>query len=151
MSWLRQRMWSVVSGIVPTYYRKCYKMDIGRNVVIAKTVQLDTSVNPRGIHIGDNTWVLFNAMILAHDHCRGKNGKGALFDTYIGRNCVIGVNSIILPGVSVGDSCVVAAGAVVTKDIPPNTVVAGNPAKVIRTGIRVENGQIEEEGERINV
>lgn len=151
MSWLRRRMWGFLSGIVPTYYRKCYKMDIGKNVIIAKTVHLDTSVNPRGIHIGDNTWVLRNAMILAHDHCRGKNGRGALFDTYIGRNCVIGVNSIILPGVSVGDCCVVAAGAVVTKDVPPNTVVAGNPAKVIRTGIRVENGQIVEKGERINV
>lgn len=144
-------MWGVLSGVIPTYYRKFYKMDIGKNVIIAKTVHLDTSVNPRGIHIGDNTWVLRNAMILAHDHCRGKNGRGALFDTYIGRNCVIGVNSIILPGVSVGDCCVVAAGAVVTKDVPQNTVVAGNPAKVIRTGIRVENGQIVEKGERINV
>lgn len=151
MSWLRRRMWGILSGIVPAYYRKCYKMDIGKNVVIAKTVHLDMSVNPRGIHIGDNTWVLRNAMILAHDHCRGKNGKGALFDTYIGRNCVIGVNSIILPGVNVGDCCVVAAGAVVTKDVPQNTVVAGNPAKVIRTDIRVENGQIVEKGERINV
>ena len=91
--------------------------------------------------------VLRNAMILAHDHCRGKNGRGALFDMYIGRNCVIGVNSIILPGVSVGDCCVVAA----EKMPHPNTIVAGNPAKVIRTGIRVENGQIVEKGERINV
>ena len=141
----------MLTNVIPTYYRKCYKMDIGKNVVIAKTAHLDTSVNPRGIHIGDNTWVLRNAMVLAHDHCRGKNGKGALFDTYVGRDCVIGVNSIILPGVNVGDCCVVAAGAVVTKDAPPNTVVAGNPAKVIKTGIQVENGQIVEKGERVNV
>ena len=141
----------MLTNVIPTYYRKCYKMDIGKNVVIAKTAHLDTSVNPRGIHIGDNTWVLRNAMVLAHDHCRGKNGKGALFDTYVGRDCVIGVNSIILPGVNVGDCCVVAAGAVVTKDAPPNTVVAGNPAKVIKTGIQVENGQIVEQGERVNI
>lgn len=151
MSWLRRKMWGILSNIVPTYYRKCYKMDIGKNVIIAKTVHLDTSVNPQGLHIGDNTWVLRNAMILAHDHCRGEKGRGALFDTHIGKNCVIGVNSIILPGVTVGDCCVVAAGSVVAKDAPPNTVVAGNPAKVIRTGIVVRNGQIVEKGERVNV
>ena len=119
----------MLTNVIPTYYRKCYKMDIGKNVVIAKTVHLDTSVNPRGFHIGDNTWVLRNAMILAHDHYRGMNGRGALFDTYIGRNCVIGVNSIILPGVSVGDCCVVAAGAVVTKDAPPQYDCCGKPCK----------------------
>lgn len=118
-------------------------MDIGKNVIIARTVILDKNVNPHGIHIGNNTWILRNATILAHDHCRGTKGKGAIFDTYIGRNCVIGINSIILPGVKICDSCVVAAGAVVTKDVPPNSIVAGNPAKVIKTGVVVgNNGQI---------
>ena len=87
MSLLKKKLWGVLSDLIPNYYRWLYKMDIGKNVVIAKTVHLDTSVNPRGIHIGDNTWVLRNAMILAHDHCRGKNGKGKLFNTYIGKNC----------------------------------------------------------------
>ena len=57
-------------------------------------------------------------------------------DTYIGRNCFIGAQSIIMPGVRVGDGCVVATGAVVTKDVPAGSVVAGNPAQVVRSGIR---------------
>jgi maltose O-acetyltransferase len=51
----------------------------------------------------------------------------------IGNNVWLCANSLILPGVTVGDNAVVAAGAVVTKDVPPNTVVAGNPAKVVKT------------------
>ena len=51
----------------------------------------------------------------------------------IGNRVWIGSHSTILPGVTVGDGAVVAAGAVVTKDVPPNTVVAGVPAKVVKT------------------
>lgn len=50
----------------------------------------------------------------------------------IGRNVWIGSNSTILPGVTVGDNAVIGAGSVVTKDIPENTVFAGNPAKFIK-------------------
>ena len=125
-------------------------MDIGKNVIIARTVHLDKNINPRGIHIGDNTWVLRNAMIFAHDYCRGSNGIGKRFDTYIGKNCVIGVNSIVLPGVTIGDHSVIAAGAVVTKDIPSNSMVAGNPAKILRTGVIVSDlGQILNNGKKV--
>ncbi len=48
-------------------------------------------------------------------------------------NCFIGLNSIILPNVTIGPNSIVGAGSVVTKDVPPNTVVAGNPARVIKT------------------
>lgn len=147
MSKLRMKLWGVLSDFIPNYYRHFLKMDIGRNVVIARTATLDKNVNPHGIHIGDNTWILREAIILAHDQCRGEKGKGKMFDTYIGKNCVIGVRSIILPGVSIGDHCVVAAGAVVTKSSPPNSVLAGNPARVIKTGITVEGGQIVKKGE----
>ena len=50
----------------------------------------------------------------------------------IGNDCWIGTRVIVLPGVTIGDGCIVAAGAVVTKDVPPNTIVAGVPAKVIK-------------------
>lgn len=147
---LRAWLWGKLTSLYPRYLRSYFKMDIGKNTVIARTAHLDKNINPKGIHIGDNTWVLRNAMILAHDHCRGENGKGRLFDTYIGNNCVIGVNSIILPGVTIGDHCVVAAGAVVTKDAPPNSVIAGNPAMVIKKGVIVsDGGQIIDSGEKI--
>lgn len=143
MAGLRSRLWGLYGGLYPWYLRSHFGMDIGRNVIIARTVHLDKNINPKGIHIGDNTWLLRNAMVLAHDYCRGENGTGKRFNTYIGKNCVIGVNSIVLPGVKIGDHCVVAAGSVVTKDVPSNSLVAGNPAKVLRTGVEVsEKGQI---------
>lgn len=148
---LRAWLWGKMTSLYPKYLKWHFKMDIGENAVIARTAVLDKNINPQGIHIGKNTWVLRDAIILAHDHCRGKNGKGRLFDTRIGKNCVIGIRSIILPGVTtVGDHCVVAAGAVVTKNAPPNSIIAGNPAVVIKTGVVIsDGGQIIECGEKI--
>lgn len=77
-------------------------------------------------------------MLLAHDNCR--NIKA---DCTIGDNTIIGINSIIMPGVTVGNNVVVGAAAVVTKDVPDGCIVAGNPARIIKTGIRVsDNGKI---------
>lgn len=150
MAGFRSKIWGFWSGIYPRYLRSHFGMDIGENVIIARTVHLDKNINPKGIHIGDNTWLLRNAMVLAHDYCRGENGTGKRYQTYIGRNCVIGVNSIILPGVRIGDHCVVAAGSVVTKDVPSHCIVAGNPAKVQKTGVEVsDDGQILNDGQRV--
>jgi acetyltransferase-like isoleucine patch superfamily enzyme len=113
-------------------------MDIGKNCRISWKAHLDKSVNPKGIHIGDNTWILNGAMILAHDHCRGLKA-----DTYIGSDCVIGVRSIVMPGITIGNQSVVGGGSVVTKDISCNCIAVGNPAKVIKEGVSVRNGQIQ--------
>ena len=150
MAGIRSKLWGLLGGAYPWYLRSHFGMDIGKNVIIARTVHLDKNINPKGIHIGDNTWVLRNAMILAHDYCRGENGTGKRYETYIGKNCVIGINSIILPGLTIGDHCVVAAGSVVTKSILPHSMVAGNPAKVLRTGVVVSDmGQILNNGEKV--
>lgn len=53
-------------------------------------------------------------------------------DVRIGEGCWLGTRVVVLPGVTIGDGCVVAAGAVVTKDLPPNTIAAGVPATVVR-------------------
>jgi acetyltransferase-like isoleucine patch superfamily enzyme len=58
-------------------------------------------------------------------------------DTYIGDNCVIGVGAIILGGVRIGNEVVVAAGSVVTEDVPSKSIVAGNPARVIESEIDI--------------
>lgn len=134
---LRQKLWSRFVRIYPCLLRKVYKMSIGKNCVISWTAHLDKSINPRGIHIGNNVWILRGAIVLAHDHCRGIKA-----DTYIGDNSVIGINSIIMPGVTIGEQCIVGGGAIVTKDVPSNCIVAGNPARIIRTGIKVKNGKI---------
>ena len=60
-------------------------------------------------------------------------------DTYIGKRCFIAVNATILSGVQIGDEVIVGAGAVVTKDVPSNVIVAGNPAKIIREKIRMND------------
>ena len=118
-------------------------MDIGKNVKISTKARFDKNINPRGIHIGDNTWILACSTIFAHDYCRGVSGKPKLMDVYIGNNCVIGVNAVVMPGVKIGDSCVIGTGSIVTKDIPSNSIAVGNPAVVIRKGIKIsDNGQI---------
>lgn len=78
--------------------------------------------------------------ILSHDHCKrtGPNIVDCfLTDTYIGDRCFGAVNCTILPGVHIGDECIVGAGAVVTKDVPAHSIVAGNPAKIVRSNIRM--------------
>ncbi|NJO13926.1 MAG: acyltransferase [Rhizobiales bacterium] len=56
-------------------------------------------------------------------------------DTFIGECCFIGAHSLILPGVRIGDHCIIAAGSIVSKDVPSHSIAAGNPASVIRSGI----------------
>ena len=111
--------------------------DIPYSAIIEGSVLLD-KLYPRGIHIGEYTLVAGGATILSHDHCkRVGNNQPFLVDTFIGKNCFIAVGAIILPGVKIGDEVIVGAGAVVTKDVPSNTVVAGNPAKIIRENIKM--------------
>jgi acetyltransferase-like isoleucine patch superfamily enzyme len=112
------------------YFRRIVGMDIGADVQISLRANLDMT-NPRGVHIGEGTHIAFHAVIFAHDMSRVLHT-----DTYVGRNCFIGAHSIILPGIRVGDECVVGTGSVVTKDVPSGSIVAGNPAKVVRSGIR---------------
>ena len=140
---LRVFLWQKAVKLNRWYLRRLYKMDIGEDVKIAYSAHLDKSIYPQGIHIGDGTHVANGALILSHDACRRLKT-----DTYIGKDCLIGARSIILPGVKIGDSSIVAAGAVVTKDVPPNSVVAGNPAKIIKTGIVLKKAKIIEPGTR---
>lgn len=105
-------------------------MKIGSDTQISLKAHLDKT-NPRGIHIGNGTLVAFGAVILSHDLARVLHT-----DTYVGANCFIGARAIVLPGVHIGDNCVVAAGSVVTHDMPSGCIVGGNPARVIKSGIK---------------
>lgn len=135
--WIRHLLLSVQN----VYYRKVYGMRIGNDVRISLKAYLDKR-NPRGITIGDGTYLAFGATILCHDMARNIHK-----DVAIGENCFLGAHCIILPGVSIGDQVVVAAGAVVTKNVPSQSIVAGNPARIIRTAIRTKRwGQLVDMG-----
>ena len=111
--------------------------DIPYSAIIEGSVILD-KLYPSGIHIGENTLVAGGVTILSHDHCkRVGNKQPFLVDTFIGKNCFIAVGAIILPGIKIGNEVIVGAGAVVAKDVPSNTVVAGNPARIIRENIKM--------------
>ena len=141
---LRSYLWKKLVRFYPWYLRRVYKMDIGKDVWVSWKAHLDKSINPRGIHIGDRTIIANGAMILSHDMCRRLK-----VNTSIGNDCLIGARSIILPGVTIGDSSLVAAGGVVSKDVPPNCVVAGNPAKIVKTGVVLKKGIIIEAGQKV--
>jgi len=113
------------------YYTKFWGMDIDPTATYSLDVRFDKTF-PKGVHIGAETYVAFEAAILTHDLTRGLH-----LHTRIGKRCFIGARSIILPGIEIGDECVVGAGSVVTKSLPPRSLVAGNPARIIRSDIKV--------------
>jgi hypothetical protein len=116
-------------GVKRTWLRRVWKLDIDPTVEMSLSARFDLT-HPKGIHIGPYTYVAFEARILSHDMTR--NIK---VHTRIGRNCFIGGRSLILPGVTIGDSCIVGAGSVVTRSVPAHSIVAGNPARLLYSGV----------------
>ena len=116
------------------YLRYFWGMNIDPTAEFSLSARFDRTY-PKGVHVGAGSYIAFEAAILTHDYVRR-----LYCDTYIGRQCFIGARSIVLPGVRIGDGCIVGAGSVVTKSIPPHSIVAGNPAKIIRSGIDTNAG-----------
>ncbi len=113
------------------------RSDYGANLKIGKGVFINSGVmftDLGGIKLDDNVLVGPNATIISVNHPLDpqKRHTVEMKPVFIDKNTWLGANSTILPGVTVGQNSVVAAGAVVTKDVPANTVVAGVPAKVMK-------------------
>lgn len=112
-------------------------MSVDKTAHISISARLDTTY-PIGVHVDAYSFIAANVIVFTHDFSRRLH-----LHTYIGKRCFIGANSIIMCGVRIGDEVIVGAGSIVTKDVPSNCIVAGNPAKIIRTGIRTTNyGQL---------
>lgn len=122
---------NLLVGLRRAFYARVYGMDIHPTVQMSLSARLDRTFPP-GVHVGAYSYLAFESCVLTHDRTRG-----LYLHTRIGRNCFIGGRALILPGVEIGDGCVVGAGAVVTKSVPPGSIVAGNPATIIRSGILV--------------
>ena len=84
------------------------------------------------VEIGENFISAPGSIILSHDASTiTHSGKSRIQKTIIGDNVFVGANAVILPGTKIGDGCIIGAGSVVSKEIPPYSVVAGNPGKVV--------------------
>lgn len=112
-------------------------MNIHKTARISFGTKLDKT-NPKDVYIGEESYFASGAILFSHDFSRGIKTK-----TYVGRRCFIGANAIIMAGVKIGDEVIVGSGAIVTKDVPSNSIVVGNPTKVILRPIKTKKfGQL---------
>jgi acetyltransferase-like isoleucine patch superfamily enzyme len=111
-------------AIFPSFYTDC-----GKNITIGKNVFINAGCkfqDQGGITIGYGSLIGRNMVLATLNH------DPALLYTLIGKNVWVGSNATIIPGVTIGDGAIVVTGAVVTKDVPANTIVGGVPAKIIK-------------------
>lgn len=121
------------SLIPPFYTAGGDEIRVGRNVFINQNC---TFYDLGGLDIGDDVMIGPNVSIITTGHPLEPSQRRAVTlgkPIVIERNVWIAAGATIVGGVTVGENSVVAAGSVVTKDVPPNTLVGGNPARVIRS------------------
>jgi UDP-2-acetamido-3-amino-2,3-dideoxy-glucuronate N-acetyltransferase len=111
----------------------CAQVFIENDVVVGDRVTLKNGVQLwDGVRLEDDVFVGPNATFTNDPFPRSKQRLGHFSVTVVRRGASIGANATLLPGVTVGEGAMVGAGSVVTKDVPPGAVVAGNPARIIR-------------------
>lgn len=119
--------------VFPPFYT-----DFGKNIHIGKNVFINACCyfqDHGGVTLGDGCQIGHNVVFATLNHGMAPEDRGTTYPAPIrlGKNVWVGSNATILQGVSIGDNSIVAAGAVVTRDVPENVIVAGVPAKIIKT------------------
>lgn len=128
---LVHRVWARARSMPDLYGLQERGLQIGRDCQVNRGVMID-AWHCWLISIGDDCIIAPEVMILAHDaSTRIYIGYTRLRRTTVGNRVYIGARAIILPGVTIGDDAIVGAGAVVSRDVEPGTMVAGNPAEVV--------------------
>jgi len=116
-------------------------VEIQKNATIGKNCKISShTFICEGVHIGDNVFIGHNVTFINDKLPRAINEDGSMqsesdwkvVETFIKDGASVGSSATILCGVTVGEFAIVGAGAVVTKDVPPKTIVAGVPAKIIK-------------------
>ncbi len=136
---IREIMGKLTGKAIPDDFRLFppFYTNFGKNITIGKDVFINSSCHFQdqgGIEIGDGVLIGHNVVLatINHDLDPEQNRKNSYEPIRIGAHVWVGANATILPGVTIGEWAVVAAGAVVTHDVPAMTVVGGVPAKTIR-------------------
>lgn len=108
-------------------------VEIQRNVTVGRYSKIEShSFICSGVTIGDEVFVGHGVMFTNDRYPYVNNGPPRLEKTIVHNGVAIGSGAVILPGVTVGERAIIGAGAVVTRNVPGYTIVAGNPAKVLR-------------------
>ena len=119
-------------ALFPPFYTDC-----GKNIHVGKNVFFNSGCrfqDQGGITIGDGVLIGHNVVLATLNHGINIKKRRVLYPApiVISNNVWIGANSTVVPGVTIGEGAVIAAGAVVTRDVPANVIVCGIPAKIIR-------------------
>ena len=123
-------------------------VEIQKNATIGKNCKISThTFICEGVHIEDNVFIGHNVTFINDKYPRSTNVDGSMqtdsdwkvVETWVKKGASIGSSSTILCGLTVGENAIVGAGSVVTRDVPPNTIVAGVPAKPLKKKVFTEN------------
>jgi acetyltransferase-like isoleucine patch superfamily enzyme len=148
MGKLLGRLLRILAWLAPVYqfrssvYRKC-GVNVGRNVYIGFLVKIDGDF-PEYIEIGDEASIGPGVSIMAHSSATTFHQRLKIYPdegpkkVTIKRGVWVATGAILLPGVTIGEGAIVAAGSVVGRDVPPYTLVAGNPARAIQRLKKIE-------------
>lgn len=115
-----------------------FHCDLGYNIHVGNNFYAGyncTILDLAEVRIGDDCMIAPNVGIYTAGHSiepKDRNKSGYAIPIKIGNRVWIGGSCVVLPGVTIGDNSIVAAGSVVTKDVPANSIVAGNPAKILK-------------------